>query len=512
MKIKETEKRLVMGEFAYVQGTDVYDITNYMFLQGVKIPLNEISFMWRETRQTFKPLNTGEYKYLESGGKHSLQITSPTVKADVVRLQVIRTFTSTAGTLPANENDIAKVVDAYNKLFTAYEQDSEYLKSQVLIADGKDQARVFPELKENEVIVRTKDGYKGFPITDVDKSLQDTIAKFSNKFIGIDTNGVPLTPNVGLVKTLTDYLHNDAIPTVATGAKTVIDNFIDTNTKPKLVAEKNKLTQEMKDEYAKLYDSHVVTVADSTIYKNPTMITIDDYVPTFQYHITTGTEPSDGILIPTSATEVTIYTQTQVIDLKGAGVDGSDKALVEGDWYFHDNTNGRPSKDKPTGLGIFQSLFKYIGDNNILFDLGQPIQNNLSSNNALLASEKSLQDVKKEVATKEPKITKKNGFNLEKSDSIILDDTNKLATAKAVKALHDEVDRLTRANAKLIADNDALAKSNYLLKTGTAVNSAKLNNKTETSNDTASTIVARDGVGATAFSHIVINGHKIEVV
>ncbi len=49
--------------------------------------------------------------------------------------------------------------------------------------------------------------------------------------------------------------------------------------------------------------------------------------------------------------------------------------------------------------------------------------------------------------TKEPKITKKSGFNLEKSDSITLNDTNKLATSRAVNLLNDKkIDKTTTSN------------------------------------------------------------------
>ena len=53
--------------------------------------------------------------------------------------------------------------------------------------------------------------------------------------------------------------------------------------------------------------------------------------------------------------------------------------------------------------------------------------------------------LKKSIDGKEPAITKKSGFNLEKTDSFGEDDTNKLATAKALKSLHDEVDKKTGA-------------------------------------------------------------------
>ena len=53
--------------------------------------------------------------------------------------------------------------------------------------------------------------------------------------------------------------------------------------------------------------------------------------------------------------------------------------------------------------------------------------------------------LKKSIDGKEPAITKKSGFNLEKTDSFEEDNTNKLATAKALKSLHDEVDKKTGA-------------------------------------------------------------------
>jgi hypothetical protein len=57
----------------------------------------------------------------------------------------------------------------------------------------------------------------------------------------------------------------------------------------------------------------------------------------------------------------------------------------------------------------------------------------------------TLQKFNEEISKKENIISKKSGFNLEKTDSFKEDDTNKLATAKALKSLHDEVDRKTGA-------------------------------------------------------------------
>ncbi|WP_338947493.1 hypothetical protein [Fusobacterium nucleatum] len=59
--------------------------------------------------------------------------------------------------------------------------------------------------------------------------------------------------------------------------------------------------------------------------------------------------------------------------------------------------------------------------------------------------ENSFLKLKKSIDGKEAVITKKSGFNLEKTDSFEEDNTNKLATAKALKSLHDEVDRKTGA-------------------------------------------------------------------
>ena len=47
--------------------------------------------------------------------------------------------------------------------------------------------------------------------------------------------------------------------------------------------------------------------------------------------------------------------------------------------------------------------------------------------------------LKENIAGKEPTILKKSGFNLDKTDSFEEDDTNKLATAKALKKLNDNV-------------------------------------------------------------------------
>ena len=58
-------------------------------------------------------------------------------------------------------------------------------------------------------------------------------------------------------------------------------------------------------------------------------------------------------------------------------------------------------------------------------------------NEAWSKIEDNFLNLKKIVETKEPTITKKSGFNLDKTDDYNEDDTNKLGTARALKKLYD---------------------------------------------------------------------------
>lgn len=436
MNIKESQKRLVMGEFDYVKGTNTYDVANFMIENGKKIPLNEISFMYKERYKTFVPLATGEYRYSDTGGHDTIEITSPTIRTIAERIQVIRTFTNIASALPDNENDIAKVVAAYNKFFKAYEQDSQYLKDQVIIADGKDQARVFPELKENEVLVRTKDGYKGVPIEDVDQKIKDIITKFAHDFIGVDSQGNPLKPDQGLVKTIADYLNNIALPQATTGAKTVINEYVTNTVEPELVTKTTELKKELVDELKKLYHNKTIQVADASIYANPTMIKLRSSVG-LPFIPTPTDDASDGILVPDTVNNtVTIYTQSTVITLPANPVDSKDNPLVEDEYYFHDNAIvGRPSRDKPTGLGIFQVLFKYIGNNKIILDIGVAINNTPEINNSLLASKAELIPIKTKITTLET--TKAESSELTKVETEVTKNKHSLLTLQGKTTSND---------------------------------------------------------------------------
>ena len=72
------------------------------------------------------------------------------------------------------------------------------------------------------------------------------------------------------------------------------------------------------------------------------------------------------------------------------------------------------------------------------------------------------QAVRKKYAddTFEPKITKNTGFNLDKTDSYSTDNTNLLATAKALKALYDYINttktsiRVHRGTSQLVSNDD----------------------------------------------------------
>ena len=67
-------------------------------------------------------------------------------------------------------------------------------------------------------------------------------------------------------------------------------------------------------------------------------------------------------------------------------------------------------------------------------EIDLPSSDNLATSMAI----KKINDI---VSIKEPKIIKKTAFNLDKTDSFNLDDTNLLGTAKALKALYDELNR-----------------------------------------------------------------------
>ena len=63
------------------------------------------------------------------------------------------------------------------------------------------------------------------------------------------------------------------------------------------------------------------------------------------------------------------------------------------------------------------------------------------ANSDNLATSMAVKKINDIVNTKEAKIIKKTAFNLDKTDNFNLDDTNLLGTAKALKALYDELNR-----------------------------------------------------------------------
>lgn len=173
-KLRKISK--IVKEIAMQNSQSRYDISG--------LDLSLCKFYYRTPQNLFKDLASGDYTIDTSSGQQSLVIQNDTVLQTGESIQVCYNMDLTSSKYVVDfEIDINKLTTSYNELVEDVHTLWEYIRKTGMIADDTTIDLILPQLNNNEVWVKSEDGYKGMPLDDVEQSIKDIIDKYSQQKI-----------------------------------------------------------------------------------------------------------------------------------------------------------------------------------------------------------------------------------------------------------------------------------------------------------------------------------------
>ncbi|MGL5716193.1 MAG: hypothetical protein ACRCXX_06180 [Cetobacterium sp.] len=145
------------------------------------IELSKARFMWRKFQEAFQILSPGSYSIIQEAGNTFLKIDDTVLLGEAIEFQVIYVFDQESSQYIDDFPDVSILKEKYNELQRDFTNLNRLLKSNNITGDTLKMFYVLPELNEGEVWIRTKDGWKGTNVADLDKIVQDLINKIENE-------------------------------------------------------------------------------------------------------------------------------------------------------------------------------------------------------------------------------------------------------------------------------------------------------------------------------------------
>lgn len=173
-KLRKISK--IVKEISMQSSQSTYDISG--------LDLSLCKFYYRTPQNLFKDLASGDYTIDTSSGQQSLVIQNDTVLQTGEAIQVCYNMDLTSSKYVVDfEIDINKLTTSYNELVEDVHTLWEYIRKTGMIADDTTIDLILPQLNNNEVWVKSEDGYRGMPLDDVEQSIKDIIDKYSQQKI-----------------------------------------------------------------------------------------------------------------------------------------------------------------------------------------------------------------------------------------------------------------------------------------------------------------------------------------
>lgn len=136
-------------------------------------------YFYREPQGQFMDLPKGDYTVIGETNNLTLRITNQELLAKAERFQIGYLFDFSSSTYdPEFGTDVNILKDRYNELAEDVKELFAYVKKNMMVADGEEIDTILPQLDENEVWVRTKTGYRGFSIGDLEANIKAQIERF----------------------------------------------------------------------------------------------------------------------------------------------------------------------------------------------------------------------------------------------------------------------------------------------------------------------------------------------
>lgn len=145
------------------------------------IDLSKARFMWRKFQEAFQILSPGSYSIIQEAGNTFLKIDDTVLLGEAIEFQVIYVFDQESSQYIDDFPDVSILKEKYNELQRDFTNLNRLLKSNNITGDTLKMFYVLPELNEGEVWIRTKDGWKGTNVADLDKIVQDLINKIETQ-------------------------------------------------------------------------------------------------------------------------------------------------------------------------------------------------------------------------------------------------------------------------------------------------------------------------------------------
>ncbi|MGL5714329.1 MAG: hypothetical protein ACRCX2_15010 [Paraclostridium sp.] len=141
------------------------------------IDLKQAIFFWRINQEMYDTIPKGSYTITTEGNNTFLNILD--VSFNYEKIQICYEFASISSEYNVDFNvDVNILKDRYNDAVEDIKSLYSYIKSNMMIADGQDVTMILPALDNDEVWIKTKDGYRGFAIGNLEANIEDQIKKF----------------------------------------------------------------------------------------------------------------------------------------------------------------------------------------------------------------------------------------------------------------------------------------------------------------------------------------------
>lgn len=130
----------------------------------------------RTKQYSFEPIPSGNYVIKTEQNIQYLIITNQEYLATIERIQICKEFATISSEYEVDfDVDISILKDRYNEAVQDIKNIYKYIQTNIMIADALDTAVVLPTLNNDEVWVRTQDGYRGFNIGNLEENIKQML-------------------------------------------------------------------------------------------------------------------------------------------------------------------------------------------------------------------------------------------------------------------------------------------------------------------------------------------------
>lgn len=169
-KLRKISK--IVKEISMQSSQSTYDISG--------LDLSLCKFYYRTPQKLFKDLPSGDYTINKSSNQQSLVIQNNAIISSGEAIQVCYEMDLSSSKYEVDfEVDINRLTTSYNELVEDVHTLWEYIRKTGMIADDTTIDLILPQLNNNEVWVKSEDGYKGVSLTDAEGAIKKVIEEYT---------------------------------------------------------------------------------------------------------------------------------------------------------------------------------------------------------------------------------------------------------------------------------------------------------------------------------------------